>query len=1076
MTPPPPRTQAATLKVAACDAVCPGTFGGADVREWKRAEITFRVGRSWQAGGTSFYATKARRRDWNPAEHPRDARGRFVRKNARVRLLGGALGRVVGFDSSSRRFEVHRDDGVTARVMPAHMTVIDDKPAARPRPARRASTTATGGTATAVLPPSIGPKTKVSGELAIRPDLTTNYRKVIAEYDFEAPGNPEELRGAARAVREKKPLTAAQAEALGDALLAQKASAPPPRQRVLDRIAVRMDTVSHAIVGIHPGMLANQPDAKKIAPEEVKVGHVLAVPDRGGGAKYRRVMATKPFYGQYRMTLADKDGNTEERLVHPETDLYQVPLAALLHGQGDVSTGATGPKLKDLTLPPGSQPAALYDGPGGPGAVNSGQSWYDVLAASGKDTTAPIPVAGLTIEGDRIDDGIAQRRKGRSYLVERRYGESDDEMIDRIDSLAAMVEATMAPLPPDYDTKAVLRGVAMVEGRNPHDAFWEKKYGVKGFMSMATGGMGGITFWNGHDPAPTTIAHEFGHNVDTHLHGTGSYFSDQKTPVLTGQVGTWFEAIEADRASSGFYKGRFTQTRPGGHLITPGEEGPTTYGAKSVHEDFAESVRLWMKDRREGKLGYDPKSIPPGGTIGDDVRFADLYPARARILDLAFGAEPIPETPTQRKRKKELAADFDKLLETHNGNIMLGDGKDGGAAEETNAFGRGLVREDVEGQWIEALSRWADSQDKKAAAEKAAAEQKAKQEKAAKAAAEKVRTAQQAVAAGVMDSDEASLLTSKVNEYRKKIPESVPKDEAAQRVAAYEAELIAAHFGFGVDYTPLTPWLTARLQPGVKEGQRRKAKKFLEQAGKTVHPKADEQTDEAPQAKANIAAAIADRLNNPTDWEVFREYANTALDKDLPSFDDTSPEARHVYLAHEISKRVRAWANSAGDGHLESVLMQQAVKDEFGLDGPSAPNVSKTTFDEWMKEHWQHRGAWYRRVARRQYEHTQDELAAAGIKEVGLYRGMHFSPGTEPSWLFEGEGPADLSPVNAWTSLKSIANLSYFGSAGTGSGWMLEATVPRELVLGTARTGFGCLHEWEYVVMNNPGNLKMYRV
>jgi hypothetical protein len=1048
------------------------------VREWGRGGATFRTGISWTGRGLAYHAVKATGDRWDPHEHPRDARGRFVRKNAHVRLFGGGTGRVTGFDSRSRRFVVRRDsDGHTVKMLPAHITVIDDDKPHAPH----AGTPKPTGTATEVLPPGPGPKTTVQGVSAIKPDLTTSYRNVIGEYDFEQPWNPPVLREAAWNVRNKKPLNAAQADALGDALRDQKASATPARQRVLDRISTRMDTVSQALTGIHPQNIPAHTTAKKIKPGEAKPGDVIALPGRGGAADTRLVLSNKEFYGQQKMVLASKDGSKEERLVHLQSDMFRLGDDATPGDSGKTGdTAPTGPKAQDMGRPKGAVPAALYDGPGGAGAVDGTQRWYDVLAESGMKNTPLIPVAGLTIQGHTIHDGVAQRRNGRSFLAERRLGETDDEMADRIDRAAKTLDQVLSVLPPGYDTAPVLRGMALVEGLNPADKHWEKKYGISGFTSGATGGMGGITVWAGNDPDPAVIAHEFGHNVDTHLHGNGSFFSDQKTPVLTGQIGTWEEAIAGDLKSSGFYAdGRFKETRPGtGHKITPGEKGPTSYGGSSTHEDFAESVRLWMKDRREGKIGFDPKSVPAGGSFGDDIRFADLYPARARILDVAFGASPVPETDAQKKRKAELAAEFDKLLTDNDGNIMLGNGTDGGAADEAAAFGRGLVIEDVEGQWVEALSRWAKTQEEKAAAEKAAAALKAKQEKQQKAAEAKVRTAKEAVNAGLMDTADASTLTAKVNAYRNQLHETISLEELDERVAAYEAELVAAHFGLTTDFQQLQSqtWLSSRLEPGIKEAQRRKAKAFLEKAGTTVHPRAAPQAGKAEQAKANIAAELAARLNNPDDWELFRQYRRDMKETVPLPFDEIGEDGRHTLLADEASERVRAWAYTAGDSKVESVLMQQAVKEEFGLDGPTAPNIDQEVFDNWMASKWPARGAWYRRVARHQYEHTQDELEAAGITHVGLYRGMHFHASAKPDWLFEGTGPADLSPVNAWTSLKSVSKLTYFGSPGTGSGWLLEGTVPRELVLGTARTGFGCLHEWEYVVMNNPGDLKMYRI
>lgn len=62
------------------------------------------------------------------------------------------------------------------------------------------------------------------------------------------------------------------------------------------------------------------------------------------------------------------------------------------------------------------------------------------------------------------------------------------------------------------------------------------------------------------------------------------------------------------------------------------EYAVTNYGASQANgvEDWAESVRLYLRDRRDGGLGTT-------GYHGDRIRFADLFPARARMLDALYG-------------------------------------------------------------------------------------------------------------------------------------------------------------------------------------------------------------------------------------------------------------------------------------------------------------------------------------------------------------------------------------------------------------------------------------------------------
>ncbi len=47
---------------------------------------------------------------------------------------------------------------------------------------------------------------------------------------------------------------------------------------------------------------------------------------------------------------------------------------------------------------------------------------------------------------------------------------------------------------------ALQRGLALLEGKNPADSYWEKKYNMAGFHSAATGGFGGTVVWDGNEP------------------------------------------------------------------------------------------------------------------------------------------------------------------------------------------------------------------------------------------------------------------------------------------------------------------------------------------------------------------------------------------------------------------------------------------------------------------------------------------------------------------------------------------------------------------------------------------------
>lgn len=291
------------------------------MRDWARDGITYRTGKAWTHGGLGWCAVKAAGDRWNPAEHPRDARGRFVRKNARVQLFGGGFGTVTGFHPRSGRFEVRRDsDGRTVRLVPAHITVADDAPPA-PSAARRAPR----GDGPLAAPPST--PGSPDAEPTLRPDLTTGHRNAIRDLNLDDPdaGHHPLVVAAATALQERRPLTADQAQALADAVRAARGDVPAARARTLDRIAGRLETVSAALHGIGAEHVPAHDGVRKTTIADVTVGDTIALPGRGGTAEIFEVADTKPWYGQFRMQLTGRDGDEHDRLVHPDTDVYLLP-------------------------------------------------------------------------------------------------------------------------------------------------------------------------------------------------------------------------------------------------------------------------------------------------------------------------------------------------------------------------------------------------------------------------------------------------------------------------------------------------------------------------------------------------------------------------------------------------------------------------------------------------------------------------------------------------------------------------------------------------------------------------------
>lgn len=339
---------------------------------------------------------------------------------------------------------------------------------------------------------------------------------------------------------------------------------------------------------------------------------------------------------------------------------------------------------KALSAIKGDKPVAIYGFSGaghpGPGAVRPSSGGWQRVART-LDEGAVVPAIDVPIEAGYRASGVVVKRDGIAYLIESESpGVLTDAEKARLDAAIKNVGRVLAPL--DAERKAHLAGVALVTGKNPSDAHWAKEYGVANFQSAATGGRGSITIWAGGTPLPGVLAHEYGHNVDTGIGGgtESTWFSKAEQPTLEGSGLAWPTVMDRDvwtsaafgpsgGNSNGLWPIDFHETRPDTHLLTPGGGGVTAYGANSRAEDFAESVRLYLKDRNDGKLGYAaPRDWMPGHAEGDAwgpvVRFADLYPERAQLLDKVLGLETDFDTPWRKVAAGALKARVLQRLQT----------------------------------------------------------------------------------------------------------------------------------------------------------------------------------------------------------------------------------------------------------------------------------------------------------------------------------------------------------------------------------------------------------------------------
>ena len=160
----------------------------------------------------------------------------------------------------------------------------------------------------------------------------------------------------------------------------------------------------------------------------------------------------------------------------------------------------------------------------------------------------------------------------------------------------------------------------------------------------------------------------------------------------------------------------------------------------------------------------------------------------------------------------------------------------------------------------------------------------------------------------------------------------------------------------------------------------------------------------------------------------------------------------------EVNDVIANWAISSNDSNIESLLSQQAVDEEFGLD---------VELSEWQKKKLEMIESYG------QYERTQRDLADAGYKpddSVILYRGLqHDDFFGKKGDIIRYEGNA----MESWTFDHNIATRFANGVLEESSsfGYVLEMKVPIRNILSTPRTGYGCYDEAEVVIFGSiPGN------
>lgn len=196
------------------------------------------------------------------------------------------------------------------------------------------------------------------------------------------------------------------------------------------------------------------------------------------------------------------------------------------------------------------------------------------------------------------------------------------------------------------------------------------------------------------------------------------------------------------------------------------------------------------------------------------------------------------------------------------------------------------------------------------------------------------------------------------------------------------------------------------------------------------------------------------------------------------------------------SKLVATWAGSSGGMNPLSNAMQLAVQEAFSIPEDHVTKQqlhvvqklgnSKKVYIEGAKklgltlpgspgstQHEEHLEVFRKGLqefAHAQYHETQELLKSKGIDHVYLARGMKFNSADHKK-ILGGPVHLKLQPASSFSTNVKTA----YGFAGGGTNTIFIAKVPREQILSTYLTGFGCTNEHEVVVLAHE-KLKSYGV
>jgi len=205
----------------------------------------------------------------------------------------------------------------------------------------------------------------------------------------------------------------------------------------------------------------------------------------------------------------------------------------------------------------------------------------------------------------------------------------------------------------------------------------------------------------------------------------------------------------------------------------------------------------------------------------------------------------------------------------------------------------------------------------------------------------------------------------------------------------------------------------------------------------------------------------------------------------------------------DINCFIFQWAQSSNNDDMRSLAIQQDASKEFGVelseftrDKISAKQAyTKEQMDalrslgwteggkkditataDWERGHPLMESSKQRALLRAMYDNTQEKLSAAGFKPeatIRLRRGVRLPRSEMTGWKEGDIKSIKGNALGSWSIERDAARSFATGGGFEQRGVVFEMDVPVSSIIGSARTGFGCLREGEFVTAGADGEAKV---